>query len=442
MSNIKLIISREYFTRVKNKKFLLTTFLAPIAIVFFYGILVFLLTRGSDNIKKIAIVDQAGISTIQDSVKNNLHFDYTYNSLESAVTVYKDKKIDGILVLPPVDVNSEKYNMVYHSDNQLAIDESMSLERLFKKKIRNHKIKELGIDEGQLKLIDTDIRLKPETILDKEKKVSSITSMVGAAVGGVVGFGLFFIIIIYGSQVMRSVTEEKINRIVEVLISSVKPYDLMMGKVIGVGLVGLTQIVIWLILISVLSAIAFSVFGISSMDTLPLDATQNLPAELQEVQQTKLDEVMPYIKEFASLNWIVILPLYIFYFLIGYFTYAALFAAIGSAMGDDIQDAQALTMIATLPLVIASYIGFSAVTSPDSSLSVWASILPFTAPVVMPVRLPLDPPFWQIATSMIVSILSVLFLIWFAARIYRVGILMYGKKASIKEFFKWTMYKG
>lgn len=442
MSNIKLIIQREYITRVKNKKFLLTTFLAPIAIVFFYGILVFLLTRGSDNLKMIAIVDQAGISTTQDSVKNNLHFDYSYNSFESAVSVYKNKKIDGILVLPPVDINSAKYSMVYHSDNQLAIDESMSLERLFKKKIRNHKITELGIDEGQLKLIDTDISLKPETILDKEKKVSSITSMVGAAVGGVVGFGLFFIIIVYGSQVMRSVTEEKINRIVEVLISSVKPYDLMMGKVIGVGLVGLTQIVIWLVLISVFTAIALSVFGISSMDSLPLDATQSLPAELQEVQQTKLDEITPYFKEFASLNWIVILPLYLFYFLIGYFTYAALFAAIGSAMGDDIQDAQALTMIATLPLVIASYIGFSAVTSPDSSLSVWASILPFTAPVVMPVRLPLDPPMWQILTSMIVSILSVLFLIWLAARIYRVGILMYGKKASIKEFFKWTMYKG
>lgn len=442
MSNIKLIIKREYFTRVKNKTFLLTTFLAPVAIVLFYAILGFLLTRGSDNIKTIAIIDEAGLTTSQDTVKKNLRFNYSYNNFESAVEDYKAKKINGILMLPPIDINSENYKMVFHSDNQLAIDESESLKSLFRKKIRNHKITELGIDEGQLKLIDTNIKLKPETILEKEKKVSSITSVVGAGVGAIVGLGLFFIIIIYGSQVMRSVTEEKINRIVEVLISSVKPFDLMMGKVIGVGLVGLTQIIIWILLLIIFTTIAFTVFGISSMETMPMDAAQNLPPELQEIQKSKMDDIVPFIKEFASLNWIVILPLYLFYFLIGYFTYAALFAAIGSAMGDDIQDAQALTMIATLPLVIASYIGFSAVTSPDSTLSVWASILPFTAPVVMPVRLPLDPPMWQIATSMIVSVLSVFFLIAFAARIYRVGILMYGKKASFKEFFKWTMYKG
>ncbi len=439
MNNIKHVIAREYFTRVKSKTFLLTTFLAPLAFIFFFGILGFLLSRGSDDEKKIAIIDNVGIVDKSQVERRNIKFDYSYNNLDQALKDYKEDKIEGVIVLPAIDINTERYEMIYHSDNQLAIDESESLKSMFRKKVRNYKIQKLGIDETQLKLIDTKIDLEPKTVVDKDKKISSITSAVSAGIGGFVGYALFFIIIIYGSQVMRSVTEEKINRIVEVLISTIKPFDLMMGKVIGVGLVGLTQITMWMILIVIFSTIGFSFFGPDAVESVA-QTSPEIMAEVQNSAPEAKDKMASVIQEIVSISWFKILPLYLFYFLIGYFTYAALFAAIGSAVGDDIQEAQSLTMIATLPLVISMYIGFSAVTSPNSSLSVWSSILPFTAPVVMPVRLPLDPPLWQILLSMVVSILTVVILIWLAAKIYRVGILMYGKKASIKELFKWMTY--
>ena len=408
--------------------------------VILFGVLGFLLTRGSDEVKNVAVINNAGLSISDIENKRNINFDYTYTSEASALQAYKDEKLDGVIVLPAIDINQEDYNIIYHSDEQLALDESESIRGLYRKRIRNYKVTSLGLDESQLKLIDTDISIDPKTVLDKEKKISSITSLVTSGLGGIVGYALFFIIILYGSQVMRSVTEEKINRIVEVLISSIKPFDLMMGKVIGVGLVGLTQIIIWMILIAVLSGVGMAIFGGSIMDSVTPDITQTVP-EIQDVAAKEMDKVTLIIKEIISINWLKILPLYLFYFLIGYFTYAALFAAIGSAVGDDIQEAQSLTMIATLPLMVSMYIGFSAVTSPNSSLSVWSSILPFTAPVVMPVRLPTDPPFWQIGLSIVVSIITVFILIWLAGRIYRVGILMYGKKASIKELIKWIAYK-
>jgi len=240
---------------------------------------------------------------------------------------------------------------------------------------------------------------------------------------------------------MRSVTEEKINRIVEVLISTIRPFDLMMGKVIGVGLVGLTQICIWIILLLILTSIGAIFLGDLLLETAAApDITQAVP-EMQDAGKETQEKMTQIFKEIRSINWLKIIPLYLFYFLVGYFTYAALFAAIGSAMGDDIQEAQSLTMIATMPLMVSLYIGVSAVSAPNSTLSIWSSILPFTAPVVMPIRLPIDPPFWQIGLSVLVSVLTVIFLVWLAARIYRVGILMYGKKASFKELVKWITYK-
>ena len=246
-------------------------------------------------------------------------------------------------------------------------------------------------------------------------------------------------VIIYGSQVMRSVTEEKISRIIEVLISSVKPFQLMMGKILGVGLVGLAQIAIWAVLLIVISLVATLITGISASDLMGDPAAMTQLAEKNVEIPGKLSEI---VKELSLINWGLIVPLYIFFFLIGYLTYSALFAAVGSAIGDDINDAQALTTAATMPMVVFFYIAIAAVTAPNSTMSVWASILPFSGPIVMPVRLATDPPLWQVVASVLSSVVSVLLLVWLAARIYRVGILMYGKKASFKELGKWMFYKG
>lgn len=328
-----------------------------------------------------------------------------------------------------------KYNVVWHSDDQLALDESYAISAAIEKKIRDFKLRKLKIDENSLNNLETDVTIDPKGILD-DKEVSSITSMVGAGLGAVVSYIMFFIILLYGSQVMRSVMEEKINRIVEVLISSIKPFELMMGKVLGVGLVGLTQVAIWMVLMPIIYLIGSKILGV---DTSQLGNTSNLPPEVMESATGKIGQVL---HELKSMNWMLIVPLTLFYFLAGYFAYASLFAAVGSAVGEDINEAQSLTLPLMMPLMFGFYISISAMKAPDSSLVVWASMIPLLSSVVMPVRLPFDPPAWQIIVSVVSLLLFMVFLVWLAGRIYRIGILMYGKKASFKELAKWVFYKG
>ncbi len=433
MNKINLIIGREYWTRVKSKTFLLTTFLAPIAIIAIYAVLGFLMTRGSDKTKTIAIIDNAEITEGMDLKRNNLIFELTAKSLAELKEDYKNKEVAGIIELPPVNTSESSYNIIFHADKTLAIDEESSVRSIFRKRVRDYKVKALGIDESQLNLIDTDINIEPETITETEKEISSLTSIVSSGVGIAVGFILFFVIMIFGSQVMRGVNEEKINRIIEVLISSVKPLELMIGKIMGIGLVGLTQFAIWTILLTILGAGSMAFFGISTSPDIPTEVLAS-----NEFQST----IQPVLKELLGINWAIIIPLYIVYFFVGYLIYSSLFAAVGAAAGDDINEAQSLTTIVMLPLMAAFYIAFAATRAPESTLAVWSSIFPLTAPVVMPVRLATGPPAWQIIASLVACLLFVVFMIWLASRIYRVGILMYGKKANFKELGKWIFYKG
>jgi len=440
MNNINLIIGREYWTRVKSKMFLLTTFLAPVAIVVIYGILGFLMTRGSDQTKNISIIDNAGITENIELERNNLRFTLETKSLDEAIKSYENGDIDGVIELPPLDSSMKKYDIIYHSDEPLALDEMSAIEREFRRGVRDFKVKAFGIDESRLELIDTDISIAPKNVVETEKEISSITSTVSSVLGGAVGMLLFFVIMIFGSQVMRGVNEEKINRIVEVLISSVKPFELMIGKVVGIGLVGLTQFVIWAILITIISFGAMAFFGIGS-ESMAEMANNDVAQEIMQDEGFKA-QVENVINELGKINWALIVPLYFFYFIAGYMLYASLFAAVGAAAGDDINEAQSLTTVVMLPLMAAFYIGFAAVQAPNSSVSVWASIIPITSPVVMPIRLANNPPLWEIGLSVVLCIVTVAFLIWLASRIYRVGILMYGKKASFKELGKWIFYKG
>ena len=440
MNNINLIIGREYWTRVKSKMFLLTTFLAPVAIVVIYGILGYLMTRGSDQTKNISIIDNAGITDNIELERNNLRFTLETKSLDEAIKSYENGDIDGVIELPPLDSSMKKYDIIYHSDEALALDEMAAIVREFRSGVRDFKVKAFGIDESRIELIDTDISIAPKNVVETEKEISSITSTVSSVLGGAVGTLLFFVIMIFGSQVMRGVNEEKINRIVEVLISSVKPFELMLGKVVGIGLVGLTQFVIWAILITIISFGAMAFLGIGS-ESMAEMANNDVAQEIMQDEGFKA-QIQNVVNELGKINWALIIPLYFFYFIAGYMLYASLFAAVGAAAGDDINEAQSLTTVVMLPLMAAFYIGFAAVQAPNSSVSVWASIIPITSPVVMPIRLANNPPLWEIALSVVLCIVTVAFLIWLASRIYRVGILMYGKKASFKELGKWIFYKG
>ena len=439
MNKIWLIIKREYSTRVKNKTFVLTTFLAPLGIIIFGGALSLIMNSESDEKKEIVVIDQSNLLAGEVKATDNMTFTFTKDDLATSIEAYKEKANNGVLVIAPInDPTVSKYVVNFHSDEQLALVESKSLERSIFKKVRKFKLKELEISEELFSNIDTDISINPNMVMS-DKKVSSMTSKVGGILGIVVGYSMFFIIMIYGMQVMKSVMEEKISRIVEVIISSVKPFELMMGKVIGVGLVGLTQVSIWLIMAAVIFIVGGSFFGLDASSM----AGSGLDPELQEQAALAGGDMMGQVyTELMQLNWWKIIPLTLFYFFAGYFAYASLFAAVGSAVGEDINEANSLTMPIMMPLMFAVYIGVKAIESPNSSVVVWGSMIPLLSSIVMPTRLPMDPPMWQIAVSMISLIAFVIFFTWLAGRIYRVGILMYGKKASFKELAKWIFYKG
>jgi len=442
MNKIWLIIKREFVTRVRSKAFLLGTFLAPLAMIAFFAVIGFVMSRGSDEQRTIAVFDQSDILKGAIESTDNITLDISSRSFDDLLKDYDEGKIDGIIEIPKtIDENNRRYEISYHSDDQLAIDESLIIGNRIEDRIRDYKVKALDLDLSKVDKLSTNVSLAPKTIKDTDKKISSMTNVVGSVIGGIIGYAMFMIILIYGGQVMRSVMEEKVNRIIEVLISSVKPYQLMMGKIIGVGSVGLLQIIIWVMILALLAPLSSMFIGgesssaLTDMAGVPAEDVQAAVSEGQE----KMVQVM---QELRNINWGVLIPMSIIYFLGGYFAYASLFAALGSAVGEDINEAQTLMFPIMMPLMLAVYIAFSAVQAPNTSLVVWSSMIPLLSSVVMPVRLPASPPVWEVILSVVLLIAFCFFFVWLAGRIYRVGILMYGKKASFRELAKWVFFKG
>lgn len=437
MNKLWLIIQREYLSRVKKRTFILTTILTPLAIGLFMVVLTFILRYESDDVKRIAVLDKENIlNTLSD--EKNLFFKFEEVSLEEMKKTYVEKDYDAIMVIPPLkNLQDTRLTVFYYSDDQLGLDMRFMIENKLQKSIRKYKITALNLDAKELESLDTKVSINPEPIDDSKADSSPMAAGVGAAIGGFMGFIMYMAVFIYGTMVMRSVMEEKTNRIVEVMISSVKPFQLMLGKIIGVGGVGLTQLTIWAALIPIISIIVQSVFGVDLESSADMSsaAAQIDPDDMQGMVQQVIVEI-------KALNWWVILPLFLFYFIGGYFLYASLFAAVGSAIGDDIGEGQSLTIPISIPVAIAFYIMIVVVKAPQSSLATWSSIFPFFSPIVMPSRLAFSPPLWEVIVSMLVLIATSLFFVWLSARIYRIGILMYGKKASFKELGKWLFYKG
>ena len=441
MNKIWLITKREYLTRVKSKTFLLTTILAPLSIVLLMVIVAFLMSRGSDEKRSFVILDEASVLNKEISSAKNIEFQFSDKSLEELLEEYNAGNNDGIIEIPAIDnLTQRDYSVIMHSDIQLALDESILIENKIEQKIRSYKIDKLELDREKLEGLRTSITIEPKPVKDKDKKVSSMTTVVSTGLGAVLSYVLFLLMLIYGAQVMRSVMEEKINRVVEVLISSVKPFELMMGKILGVGSVGLTQVGIWLVLLPILGAVSSIFFNVDPTEIGELANPSGV--DVQAAMAEEQNKLLMALNELKLINWWKIIPLTLLYFFGGYFAYAALFAAVGSAVGEDVNEAQSLTLPVMLPMILAIYVAMSAISAPNSSIAVWTSMMPLFSSVVMPVRLPMDPPFWQVAVSVILMILSVLFLVWIAGRIYRVGILMYGKKATFKELGKWMFYRG
>lgn len=432
---IWLIMQREYESRVMKKSFWVLTLLIPLLFLIFFIVVGFIFAYEGDEKLTIAVLDEADLFKRAIPDQDGMYFQFSTEDLNSLKESVKAKKYSGILVIPAIkDVKSKSIQPIYYSDDQLPLGKGDKIKDLIHEKVRDYKLATLGIPKEKLDYIDTKINLEPEPVSEKTKNTTSATTMVGAGLGYIMSMIMFFITFFYGTFVMRGVHEEKLSRINEIIISSVKPFELMLGKIIGIGGVGLTQILLWAVLMPLVSTLAAAIMPAPSAEVMNMN-TQAGSIPLDELNfQAIFQEIM-------ILNWWFILPVCALYFLGGFFIYASLFAAVASAMGDDINEGQNLTLPITLPVILGLYIAMSILRSPNSSMAVWASLFPLISPTVMPARLAFHPPLWQVVLSLILLLGGAVACVWLAGRIYRTGILMYGKKASFKEIGKWLFYK-
>lgn len=433
MNNIFLITKREFLTQVKKKSFIILTILAPILLVAF-GAVIGLMFKANESHSVIEVVDKSGLFTNQ--LKSSEQLKYIFVSAadeKSKINNLKtNESLDGILVLPELknkNFDDLQKNTRLVINNKIGFDTKQKIISDINEVIKKEKIKQLGIAETQLINLDKSFTLKTINVSENNKEDSDLAFGVKSGLSILLMYVTFMFIIIYGVRVMRSVLEEKNNRVVEIIISSVKPFELMMGKILGVTLVALTQFVVW-ITMSVIGALVLNT-GFSSIQ-------KNIPGGNEELAN-KLDvtQIATQVSHsLLELNFPLIIFVFIVFFLLGYIFYSSIYAAIGSAV-DNETETQQFTLFAILPLMLGMYGSFSLMNNPDGPLGFWLSIIPFTSPVAMIARIPFGVPAWQIALSIALLLGTTIFMIFLAGKIYRVGILMYGNKATLKELWKW-----
>lgn len=444
MNKLWLIIQREYLTRVKKKTFILATLLTPLGIGLIMFISGYMASNAGSGEKKILVKDNTAVLAQYLKDTESTKFEYSTKTIEDIKTSYADEGYDMVLEIPALtDLAARKLDVSFYTEDKPSLMTIERLESKLSKALESYKLDQSPIEKETIEQLELAVTLENAKVKDGDADGDGSSKMaigISTALSYLMGFLMYMVIFIYGSMVMRSVMEEKINRIVEVMISSVKPFYLMLGKIIGVGLVGLTQLAIWLILIPVMLFAATAFFG---FDAAGGESAQQA-AEMMEAAKEAGGEnmIQEVIGEIMNLNWWLIIPAFIVYFLGGYFIYSSMFAAVGSAIGDDIGEGQQLTMPIVIPVVLAMVMIPAVFNDPDGPIAVFGSMFPLFSPIIMPARLPFDPPMWQLLLSIVILIASVAFFAWFAGRIYRVGIFMYGKKVSFKEIGKWLFYKG
>ena len=448
LSNIGLIIGREYSTRVKKKSFILLTILTPLLMALLMVVPVLISLYSGEDRQVISIVDNTGLleDYFQSDSKTEYRFlpvETTQESLKQSFATYDS---GTVVYVSPLDEEGNADVMTY-SKEPLGMEPKMDIEKKINTALRDEKLKKLDVgnfDEIMDK-VRTDTKIDAYTIDNsgKEKKDSVGLYMV---IAYVLSFLIYMFVFLFGSMVMRGVIEEKTNRIVEVIVSSVSSFELMMGKIIGVALVALTQFAIWVLL---LGGVTMGLSGIVSgkmaekmAETTTAMNESPLPnANVNPVDMGDLGEISDILNQVSQINFGYIIFCFLIYFLLGYLLYAALFAAVGSAV-DNEADTNQLSLPITIPLMIGLFIMLHTFQHPSSSLSVWASIIPFTSPMVMLARIPFGSvPSWQLILSIALLALTFVVMAYISAKIYKVGILTYGKKATFKDLFKWIKYK-
>jgi len=446
MNKILLIIQREYLSRVKKKSFILMTLLTPIIIAGFYGLMIYFSINGaSDTISRIAVVNENKTLTEKLVSSRNTNYVYVSKPLAEMKAGLLKSDYDYILYLPEFSLDSPAGIQLLGA-KQASLSVNNKVENDVEGIIGTQKLKESGIAQKDLDRLKSSVDIDNKKISESGKEEDSsagATTIIGSASG----IFMFMFILLYGIQVMRGVIEEKTSRIIEVMISSVKPFQLMMGKIIGIALVGLTQFILWIVLTTAISTVAVKAFvNDKTLEQTTTSATQvntGTAADKQiAAKQISANSPIAYVqKSLASLDITKIITVFIFYFLGGYLFYSALYAAIGSAV-DNETDTQQFMMPVMMPLLLGYALSLSVVNrDPYGDIAFWLSMIPFTSPIAMMVRLPYGVPDWQLALSIVLLIAGFVGTVWMASRIYRVGILMYGKKTSFKEMVKWFTYK-
>lgn len=437
MNKIGLIIKREYLTRVRKRSFLIMTFLGPILMAAIYIIPIMLALHSSNEKMRIAVVDESRWFE-ERFIDNKEHTFVTLpgQPIDSVKELVKNGVFNMALYVPPTQLNIPS-NAVIYSLKQVPMEVETYISGVMEKEIEDQKLMASGVDPAIVSAVKTDVNLQIMRMDEKGNEKETFTQ-VQFALGIVLAMLVYMFILFFGGQVMQGVAEEKTNRIIEVIISSVKPFQLMMGKIIGVSLVALTQFLLWILLTGVLY-VGFSAFiGLSNPGILSSGTLMT-----QEITSTDImsnESVQSIVQIAQSIDFGTIIFSFIIFFVLGYLLYATLYAAIGSLV-DNNTDSQQFTLPITVPLILAMISTFYIVNDPDSSLSIWLSMIPFTSPISMMVRIPFGVPIWQIVLSVVILAGTFVFMTWFAAKIYRTGILMYGKKLSYKEIFRWLKYK-
>ena len=440
MKKLWLIIKREYLTRVTKKSFILATILTPLGIGLIAFVSGYMASSSTKAEKSILVVDESGVLDAEKLSNDQMTFVISDKNIEAAKTSYEKDGYDILINVPKItDLQETKMKAGFYSEEKLSLVALENVEDRLSATLKDYKISQSGIDQTKLDNLKMKVSLENASINEESTggdKSSKMSIVISSILSYIMGFLMYIVIFVYGGMVMRSVMEEKINRIVEVMISSVKPFKLMLGKIMGVGLVGLTQLMVWIILIPIIMMVV-SYFFVDP--TATNDAAEMLKQVEASSDKFSLELLLSEIK---ALNWWLILPSFIIFFLGGYFIYASLFAAVGSAIGDDLGEGQQLMMPIIVPVILAFVMVPAVFNDPDGPIAIFGSMFPLFSPIIMPARLPFDPPMWQVILSIVILIASVAFMAWLAGRIYRVGILMYGKKVSFKELGKWLFYKG
>lgn len=446
MNKIWLVTQREFLTRIKKRSFIIMSILGPIIIAGFFALMFFMATTQDTDVKKIAVIDSTGMFIKRIPDTKYLNFQYLNIKVETLKKTLKATDYYGILYISPIIAYSPG-GVQFYSYQQPSLNVTQYISSAIEKELRDQKLMAYKIQNIDAILKSVETRVNIETVKltgsGEEKKSNTGVAMGLAYVGSLL---IYMFILMFGVQVMRGVIEEKTNRIVEVIISSVKPFQLMMGKVLGVAMTAITQFVIWIIL----SVVFVTLIKAAFMPDLSPASVASQPQNLMEVTkampqvQPQATQVNPELANaFAmvdSINFYVMIGSFLFYFVAGYLLYASLFAAVGAAV-DNESDTQQFVFPITLPLIVGIMVMISAFQNPGTSLAFWFSMIPLTSPIVMMARIPFGVPYEQVVISMALLVLTFVGSIWLAGKIYRTGILMYGNKASFKELLKWLRYK-